>query len=91
MTPTDLNESTQILLLLLLVSRQHDRHRTQSVGLDGRQDAGAAVGDLLGDEAAVQRSEAEAAVLGWNVAVHQAEFVSLLDDWPGELAGLEGK
>ncbi len=86
---TDLNQSTQIFLLLLLVSGQHDGHRAQSVCFDGCEDAGAAVSDLLRDETPVQGSQAQTAVLGGNVTVHQAKFVSLLDDWPRKFASLD--
>ncbi len=60
----------------------------EGVRLHRRRDAGAAPGELLRDDAAVERPEAHAAVLGRDVGVHQPELPRLLRDLARELARL---
>ena len=79
---------SEIFLFLFFISSDDDWHGAKSVGLDSCQNAGAAVSDLLGHDAAVQSSKPESSVLSRDVSVHQAELVSLLDDGPWELASL---
>merc|ERR1719289_129806 len=46
-----LNQPAKVLLLLLMVASNHDRHRSKSIGLNGSHDASASVGHLLSDKA----------------------------------------
>lgn len=81
-------QSAKVLLLLLLVASDHDGHGAQTVGLDRRHDASAAVGHLLGDQTAVHRAEPHPSVLLRDVEVHQAGGVGLLQDVPRVLSSL---
>merc|ERR1712156_985618 len=45
-----LDQSAQVLLLLLMVAGDHHRHGTKTVGLDGSHDTSAAIGHLLSDK-----------------------------------------
>jgi len=53
-------QPAQVLFLLSVGARDDDRHRAEHVGRQRRVDAGAAVGDLLQDQAVRQAGEAEA-------------------------------
>src|SRR5664280_255452 len=76
------------LLLLLLVAGHDDGRRGQPVGLHCGGDAGAAVGALLRDDAAVQDAQPRAAVLGGDMRVHQPDVPCLLHDLAREFARL---
>merc|ERR1719361_2357943 len=53
-------QSTQIFRLLFVVSSNHDWHGAKSVSLNSRHNSSAAIGHLLGDQAAVHSTEAHA-------------------------------
>lgn len=59
----------------------------QRAALNRQRDAGAAERHLLGDEARIENTESQAAHLGRNVAVHQAQRVGLLNNVPRIFAG----
>ena len=50
---SNLDQSAQVLLLLLMVAGDHHRHGTKTVGLDGSHDTSAAIGHLLSDKTTV--------------------------------------
>src|SRR5207248_2467348 len=60
------------------------RCRRQPVTGKRRADAGAAPGEFLLDQRAIEKSQARAAVLGRQMAVHKPQLPRLLDDlaWP---------
>merc|ERR1712180_239884 len=82
-----LDQSAQVLLLLLMVAGDHHRHGTKTVGLDCSHDTSAAIGHLLSDKTTVQCAKAHAAIFLGNVKVHKTGFVSLLQDWPWVFSG----
>ena len=53
MKGSNLDQSAQVLLLLLMVAGDHHRHGTKTVGLDGSHDTSAAIGHLLSDKTTV--------------------------------------
>ena len=98
-----LDQTAEILLLLLVIASDHDGHGSEAISLDGSHDASAAIGHLLCDQAAIESAKTHPTVLGGDVQVHQTRLVSLpvikisylefyqkamlLEDGPGELAG----
>ena len=48
-----LNQPAQVLLLLLMVASDHNRHGSKSIGLNGSHDASATVGHLLSDQTTI--------------------------------------
>ena len=78
-----LGEAAEVLALELLGGRERDRRGRQAVTGKRGSDTGAAPGDLLFDQGAVEVSEAGSPVLGREVAVHQPELPGLLDDLLG--------
>ena len=66
--------------LLLVAPGEEDRRGAERVGDDRDRDPGAAPGELLADQHAVEARQAEPAVLLRDVRVHQPDLVRLGDD-----------
>src|SRR5690606_18328960 len=80
--------AAHVALLLPRVAVRQDRGHGQRGGGPGREEAGAAPGDLLGDDALLEQAEAGAAELLRHVAVEEPQLERLLDRRGRELAGL---
>src|SRR5690606_18150461 len=80
--------AAHVALLLPRVAVRQDRGHGQRGGGPGREEAGAAPGDLLGEDALLEQAEAGAAELLRHVAVEEPQIERLLDRRGRELAGL---
>src|SRR4029453_18425895 len=83
-----LREALEPLLLLLGRPRHEDRREPEVVAHDRGGHPGAAPGQLLHHQAAVEEAQADAAVLGGDRYAREPELPRLLDDLPGKLAAL---
>ncbi|KAG5457778.1 MAG: hypothetical protein BJ554DRAFT_2128, partial [Olpidium bornovanus] len=81
-----LRHAAEVLLLLGVVGSDDNRRFRQAVALDGGLHSRAPEGELLGDYGAVEDAEAQAAVLGRDVRVHEAQLPGLLNDLRGVLS-----
>ncbi len=74
-----LGQHPEVLLLELLGAGEGERRGGEAVGADRGGDAGAAPGELLLDDRALEVAEAGPAVLLGRVAVHEAELPGLAE------------